>query len=160
MFILILWDVPQNTFHLMSVKGHGMTINTMSNVMQSHKAVEECIQSMLPCCILVLKRPQQLSPQNTKIRQAAQLCITVATGCSRTVAILDWAKCRRVTVQLQPKKEHRIGFIVLSLRNTKPEVTQVIIVHKRSDTTKCTLSSKTREQKNKGSFHQCKISHA
>lgn len=51
-------------FDLMSVKGHGITINRMSNVVQSHKAVEECIQSALPCCILVLKWPEQISDKN------------------------------------------------------------------------------------------------
>lgn len=81
-----------------------------------------------------------------KIKQSGQLCITVAIGCSHTIAVLDRVKCSLTAVALRPKKEHHIGFIVLSLIKTKPEVTQVIIVHKRSDTTKCTVFQNKRAE--------------
>lgn len=81
-----------------------------------------------------------------KIKQSGQVCISVAAGCSHTIATLDGVKCRLTTVPLKPKKEHHIGFIVLSLIKTKPEVTQVIIVHKRSDTTKCTVFQNKRAE--------------
>lgn len=93
------------------------------------------------------------------MKHSRLLCITAAIGCSHSIAILDRVKCRLTTVPLRPKKEHHIGFIVRSLIKTKPEVTQVIIVHKRSDTTKCSVP-KQESRRIKGSFHQCKISHA
>lgn len=106
-----------------------------------------------------MTREEYLPEALDKIKQSGPLCITVAIGWSHTIAVLDRVKCQLTTVPLQPKKEHHIGFIVLSLIKTKPEVTQVIIVHKRSDTTKCSVP-KQESRRIKGSFHQCKISHA
>lgn len=57
---------PKNIFDSMSAKGHRRAINTMSNVMQSYKAVQECVQSGSAMWRSGAKSDQRtLSSQNT-----------------------------------------------------------------------------------------------
>lgn len=123
-------------------------------------SLELCPKCELPYYLLELRWSEKTSSQNTVKDKAGKIALHhCASFCGHTIAILNRVKRQLKAVPLQPKKEHHIHFIVLSLIKTKPEVTQVIIVYKRSDTTKCSVP-KQESKRIKDSFHPCRISHA
>lgn len=144
---------PKNIFDLMSAKGHRLTINTMSNVMLSYKAVQECVQSGSAMSHSGAKSDQRtLSSQNTG--EDEELLTDGRLSSSLPLPLRSW------------RKDADVFFFFFSQLfrlqwKTNPEVAQVIIAHKKEMTPQNAAARRKQASGGMaGSFRQFGVSHA